>query len=655
MASYDGQSLPEPGVQAPRSSRRRSRWMTAGAVAGGLALALSACGSTSASAAKTASTKKVSSATKTANKTTAALKGLYGTLPKVGTPKSGGTITVGELKGDTPTYAMPIVPGADSSVYTIDDYIDMYNTPLYWAPVGATETIDQPLSLAELPVFSNGNKTITIRIKPWKWSNGTPITAENVVEYIDILKAAVAESAANYGNFSPGYFPQNVASATASGQVLTLHLTKAYNPTYYTDDQLDLLNALPPQWAITSTGGKPVDFANPAEAKLIYNYLNKQASDVATFGTNPLWKISDGPMIPSSFNATTGGFTMVPNTHYSGPQKVRFAKLDALVYTSVQAEFNNLEAGNLDMGGVDFSDLPSVGRIKGSYAVYGLPDFGFSYAAFNFADKTGDFNHIISQLYIRQALAHLVDQPGYIRGFYKGAAGADYGPIPAIPASPYAPASATSTPYPYSTATAASILRAHGWKVVRNGQTTCAKAGTAANECGAGIPVGTKLAFSWDYGNSPPVLGQQSVAFASAAKEVGINVSLKSETFNELIAKDDDPSSPSTENDWAVVDFGGFTQALYPTTNTIFNTSGTYNEGFYSNAEANTLIHNSVFGASTSAVTKEADYLTRNLPALFMPNGDLIIAVKKNVGGTPDSMLAQTQYTWEPQYWYLTK
>ncbi len=38
------------------------------------------------------------------------VKDLYGTLPKSGTPTGGGTITMGQLNGDTPTYIFPIVP-----------------------------------------------------------------------------------------------------------------------------------------------------------------------------------------------------------------------------------------------------------------------------------------------------------------------------------------------------------------------------------------------------------------------------------------------------------------------------------------------------------------------------------------------------------------
>lgn len=40
----------------------------------------------------------------------------------------------------------------------------------------------------------------------------------------------------------------------------------------------------------------------PANAKKIYDYLNKVGGQVGTFGTNPLWKIADGPFVLSSFS-----------------------------------------------------------------------------------------------------------------------------------------------------------------------------------------------------------------------------------------------------------------------------------------------------------------------------------------------------------------
>ena len=38
-----------------------------------------------------------------------------------------------------------------------------------------------------------------------------------------------------------------------------------------------------------------------------------------TYATNPLWQDVYGPYKLSSFNATTGAYTLAPNPSYSGP------------------------------------------------------------------------------------------------------------------------------------------------------------------------------------------------------------------------------------------------------------------------------------------------------------------------------------------------
>ena len=100
-----------------------------------------------------------------------------------------------------------------------------------------------------------------------------------------------------------------------------------------------------------------------------------------------------------------------------------------------------------------------------------------TFADYNFKDTTGDFNNIIGQLYIRQALAHLVDQQGWINAFMHGAGAPAYGPIPAYPQSPYLPSNAATNPYPFSVSTAVNLLKTHGWTVIPGGTDICAKAG----------------------------------------------------------------------------------------------------------------------------------------------------------------------------------
>jgi peptide/nickel transport system substrate-binding protein len=628
----------------------------------GAAVLLAACGSSSsAKPSSSGTTTKSSSSGTTAPasaSTSTAVAGLYGALPPVGTSTTGGTITLGQISGTTPTYIFPITPSAQGSVFnSYQLQNDMY-LPLYASPEGSVPTIAESLSVGKAPVYSDGDKTITIPLNTnYKWSTGAPVDAQDVVFYIDLVKAAVKEDAVNFSNYVPGFFPDNVASATATTpDTVTIKLTKAYNPGYYTDDQLQLINPLPSQsWDRDALGGPAVNYATPAGARKIYDFLAKQAGLQATYATSPIWSVVDGPVKLSSWVSSTSAHTFVPNPTYGGSPKMSYSQLKVETFTTYQAEFDAFKAGTLDMGNYDQSDVPQADSIKSGYYSYGLPDFGFNAAFFNFKDTTGDFDKIIGQLYVRQAIADVVDQAGIVKGAFKTAGGLAYGPVPASPASPFTPADAVNPLYPYSISAAAKLLSSHGWKVVPNGTDTCQSAGTAANECGAGIPAGTPLAFNWFYTAQPPIHEVQDTAIASSAAQAGIKISLTAKTFNYLIQNFDDPSAKSNESKWAVNEFGGFTDEDYPTTNGIFNTTGTYNIGDYSDPKADALINASVFGADPNAVKAEASYLTSQVPALFEPNPDLLYAVSKKVGGTSDGFMALTQYTLYPQYFYLTK
>jgi peptide/nickel transport system substrate-binding protein len=224
-----------------------------------------------------------------------------------------------------------------------------------------------------------------------------------------------------------------------------------------------------------------------------------------------------------------------------------------------------------------------------------------------------------------------------------------------VPTSPYSPANAVKNPYPFSITAAANLLKSHGWKVVPGGVSTCAKPGTGSGECGSGIPAGTKLTFNVLYVNDPAITGEMLTDWASDAKKVGIGVTLQAGTFNHVVDVADDPGSPKTINQWAMSDYGGFTDEPYPTTFGIFNTAGSDNGGFYNSAEANKLINESVSGGNPAAVKGEASYLTEQQPSLFQPNADFIVVWKDNVSGQPAAIQAMTQYYLNTELMYLTK
>jgi len=586
-----------------------------------------------------------------------AKSGFVGIPAPAKTHKQGGTVTFGMAAGATPTWIFPVTPGANSSVYTAAYFQNLMWKPLYWTPTGHALNVDYGLSLASKPVFSNSNKTVTINMKNnYKWSDGNPVDAQDLVFFIDIVKAAVKLSSANYGNFSPGFFPQDVSSATATSKfTLQMTFSKPINPSYQYYNQILLLTPLPSKaWAIDAPNGKPLDYTNPANAAKIYKFLDAQSQKLSTYATNPLWQVVDGPFKLTAFNPSTDANTMVPNPAYSGT-KPSISKFQEVAFTSDDAEYTALRSGQLTVGLIPSTDYPQIPQLKKQgFNVFGFPDYGWDYIVFNFKDKTDNWNNIIGQLYVRQALAHLVDDQGYVSGIFHGYAVSADGPVPAVPQSPFTPPNATKPVYPFSVSAAKSLLAKHGWKIV-GGTQTCETPGTGATQCGAGVKKGDKLTFTLVYNNGSPAITSEDTAFASDAKSAGIPIKLVGKSFNFILQNYYDVAAPANINKWAVEDFGGFTEALYPSTNTIFNTGGTFNIGDYSDPTADKLIHASVFGSDPNAVKTEASYLAENLPALFQPNADHVYAWKNTLSGPQASFWELTQFSANPELWYFSK
>ena len=179
------------------------------------------------------------------------------------------------------------------------------------------------MSLAQDPVWSNNDKTVTIKMKTnYVWSDGQPVTSKDTEFWIDELAAGVKESPANWGPYVPGLgLPDQVTSmSTPDNSTLVINLNKAVNPTWFWQDALGAIQPMPSHaWAKSSASGPMLDFTNQANATAIYNFLAAQSKSVSTYATNPLWQVVNGPYKLTAFDATNGSLTMSPNTTYGGP------------------------------------------------------------------------------------------------------------------------------------------------------------------------------------------------------------------------------------------------------------------------------------------------------------------------------------------------
>jgi peptide/nickel transport system substrate-binding protein len=585
-----------------------------------------------------------------------------GSVPEPATGNQyAGTITWAMAPNSVPIWIFPLDSSFSDSTYNVQPFQWQLWRPLYWTQNGATPEVVPSMSLAQPPVWSDNYKTLTITMNSaYKWSDGQPVTSTDVLFDIDLIRAAIKENPANWIYYTPGYFPDDLVSAiTPNASTLVLKLSKPVNPTWFEEDILATAGTPFPShaWAKDSVNGPILNFTNLANATKIYNFLIAQNKSLATYATNPLWKIVDGPYRLTVYNATSGAFTMVPNGSYGGPHTSHMSDFQGVPFTSNTAEQNALTTGSIDVGYIDYTAVPQIPSIRqDGYHVFGLPDFGSELAAFNYKDATGHFGAIASQLYFRQAMAHLQDQQGWITAYMRGAGYPSYGPIATVPPSSYVPAVATTNPYPFSVTDATSLLKAHGWTIRPGGTDTCTRPGTGPADCGAGIPAGTSLAFNLIYANSPALFGDECTDLAAEAKQAGITITLASASSTYIESHYADPYTPATDNDWAMQIWGGAGEPNYPypTQFGFLNTGGVYQAGDYSNATADKLINASVSGRNPEAVRNEAAFLTLNEPVLWQPIPDVIWAWKTSISGPTAAFENMTQYFVTPEFWYFS-
>ncbi len=596
--------------------------------------------------------------------------GIRGALPPIGRPRRGGTITFGQVAGQTPLDIFPLVGETGCTTSTLNFIQDQY-IPLYAGPNGARPAIDEGLSAAAWPRYSDGDRTVTIRLKgDLRWSDGKPVVAQDVIFYLDLLRAALRVSPANWCQYSAGGLPDNVASWTARGaRVVVLHLRHPVNPSWFTADQLQDVGAgvypLPSRdWDIDSAHGEPVtDWAtNPADALKIYDYLSRQGAERSRFSANALWKVVDGPFRLKDFRASSGAYDLVPNPTYGLKPRARVSHISVITYSGSATMLQALKRGDLEIGSLDPSTQSgSIRRLRRrGVRVFGGPVWGWFGGVVNFRDAADDFAKIIAQPYARGVLAELVDQAKIIRHVYHGWAVPAHGPAPTALRSPYLSAAATRAAWPYDPAKAAATLRAHGWRVRPGGQTTCRRPGRGVGECGAGIPVGTPLRFVW--ANLPksvaPAETLESRIFAADARRAaGIDVSFVTGSFSFLTAEynDQNPGAAGYINDWGVNNYGGALGDYYPTQQGLLSRGGSLNLGAYVDSVADRLMAASVSSPSARAIDAEVAHLGRAYPVLYMPDEDWIVAVSSRVGGGQAAFRAMTQQRYPFQFLYRVK
>lgn len=572
-----------------------------------------------------------------------------------GKPQHGGTVTVAEESGASPNDIFPLQPATNENGYNVNLTEGEWPT-LVNIGVGASSVVNPNESLYSSLTWSDNDSVITIGLKPWKWSDGAPITSRDFTFVYNLLKA-------NYNDwidYSPGLFPADVTKVeTPDPHTVVIHLNRSYNPDFYTDDVLYYVPLLPQHaWDKTSlTGAVGSTDETTSGAKAVWNFLQKQGSDMATFATSPLWKVVDGPWKLSQFQSD-GYYSWVPNKDYSGSAKPLLSKVIFTPFTTDAAEMDTLRSGTtLTVAPLPLNDVGQIGQLKSEgYSVASVPTPGVAEIVPNLWNAQA--GPLLKQLYVRQALEYMIDRKQIESAVFHGYADPGNGAVPTTYGQQWAsPLEKSGGPYPYSVSKAEAVLKAHGWKVVPNGTDTCQRPGTGASDCGAGVTAGEKLQFQLLYASGSADYDQMNAAIQTSEAQGGIHLTLKAEPFNTLVATTSTCNAQShpasTCNDWQLQQFGYQPYSVDPNGSGIFNTNAVSNYGGYSSPQMDQLINQTEYGSSSSAFFAYEDYAARQLPWLWLPNQSSVFVYKSNLAGFAPS--SPFNFVLNPEVWYYVK
>ncbi|MGH9917343.1 MAG: ABC transporter substrate-binding protein, partial [Nitrososphaerales archaeon] len=274
-------------------------------------------------------------------------------IPTGGSKVAGGTVRWAEPPSAPPNYIWPFMSLQDASVDNISQFQYIMYRPLYYfgAAQSTSTALNTTVSLAQPPVYSDNGSQAVINLKSYKWSNGEAVDANDVLFFLNLLHAEKA----NFYAYLPGTIPDNITNVTVNSPTqLTIKFNNSYNSFWMTYNQFSEITPFPKAWDIKATGdaagsggcstGTFGASSTDAACTAVYTYLNGQAGNLASYDSNPIWGVVDGPFTIASSKGgsfdSSGDVTMVPNASYSGPVKPTISKFEEVPFTTDDAEYD---------------------------------------------------------------------------------------------------------------------------------------------------------------------------------------------------------------------------------------------------------------------------------------------------------------------------
>jgi peptide/nickel transport system substrate-binding protein len=419
--------------------------------------------------------------------------------PAAGTPVDGGTLTISTFSDIVNVNPLFVQDTASGDIQQL-----LYSQILDYDRNG--NIVVEPWSLAaEVPTPSADGKTYTLKLKPTaKWSDGTPVTADDVIFFINTAKNPDAGSP-----LITGYDKIDKMNK------IDEHTVEFVMKQVFAPFLNNLVQAITPAHILKDVPVKE---------------MQKNA-----YGIDPAKTVTNGPWKWSEWK--NGQYiTLDADPGYWGEKKPHIAKIIYKQYADQNTEVQAIMKGDTQMTeAIPVTQVEAVKK-KDNLSVILAPGPQYEYLNFNFKDENfPDKYSPFKGQKTRQAIAYAINRQGLVDNVLKGTGKPLNAPF--LPGSWADPGDAAVN-YGFEPEKAKALLAEDGWKAGKDGILE---------------KDGHKFSFELQYNAGNSRREQVSLVIQQNLKDVGIEVKPKGIDFATWIDQNITPGKfPALLLSWSL-------------------------------------------------------------------------------------------------------